>query len=163
MPSEDAPEKDDDDEENPQKNEKSADYTTYVVTRWYRAPELLLMCGEYTAAIDIWAVGCIIGELINRKPVFSGKDYLSQLELIIKALGKPSSEDYAHVTHKEALRYVKNLKPKEGIPFKALFPSANPLELDLLSKVREVDADLSSTIFPLMLHRLNADAPIQSL
>lgn len=41
--------------------------TEYVVTRWYRAPELLLSCSEYTTSIDVWSVGCIFAELIGRK------------------------------------------------------------------------------------------------
>lgn len=56
--------------------------TEYVVTRWYRAPELLLNCSEYTAAIDIWSVGCILGETITREPLFPGRDYVQQLRLI---------------------------------------------------------------------------------
>jgi serine/threonine protein kinase len=46
--------------------------TEYVVTRWYRAPELLLSCEHYTAAIDMWSVGCILAELLGRKPLFPG-------------------------------------------------------------------------------------------
>ena len=60
--------------------------TEYVVTRWYRAPELLLNCSEYTAAIDIWSVGCILGEIITRQPLFPGKDYVHQLRLITEVL-----------------------------------------------------------------------------
>ncbi|RRT52904.1 hypothetical protein B296_00050185, partial [Ensete ventricosum] len=56
--------------------------TEYVVTRWYRAPELLLNCSEYTAAIDIWSVGCILGEIVSRQPLFPGRDYVQQLRLI---------------------------------------------------------------------------------
>ena len=56
--------------------------TEYVVTRWYRAPELLLNCSEYTAAIDIWSVGCILMEIIRREPLFPGRDYVQQLALI---------------------------------------------------------------------------------
>ncbi|CAI0417125.1 unnamed protein product [Linum tenue] len=56
--------------------------TEYVVTRWYRAPELLLNCSEYTAAIDIWSVGCILGEIMTQEPLFPGKDYVHQLRLI---------------------------------------------------------------------------------
>ena len=56
--------------------------TEYVVTRWYRAPELLLNCSEYTAAIDIWSVGCIFGEIMTGQPLFPGKDYVHQLRLI---------------------------------------------------------------------------------
>lgn len=60
--------------------------TEYVVTRWYRAPELLLNCSEYTAAIDIWSVGCILGEIMTREPLFPGKDYVHQLKLITEVL-----------------------------------------------------------------------------
>lgn len=66
--------------------------TEYVVTRWYRAPELLLNCSEYTAAIDIWSVGCILMEIIKREPLFPGKDYIQQLVLITQVLGLPSSQ-----------------------------------------------------------------------
>ena len=60
--------------------------TEYVVTRWYRAPELLLNCSEYTAAIDIWSVGCILGEILTRQPLFPGKDYVHQLRLITEVI-----------------------------------------------------------------------------
>lgn len=65
------------------RTESRVDFMTgYVVTRWYRAPELLLNCSEYSAAIDIWSVGCILGEILTRQPLFPGKDYLHQLRLI---------------------------------------------------------------------------------
>ena len=56
--------------------------TEYVVTRWYRAPELLLNSSDYTAAIDVWSVGCIYMELMNRKPLFPGKDHVHQMRLL---------------------------------------------------------------------------------
>lgn len=56
--------------------------TEYVVTRWYRAPELLLNCSEYTGSIDIWSVGCIFMEILRRETLFPGKDYVQQLKLI---------------------------------------------------------------------------------
>ncbi|KAL0482329.1 mitogen-activated protein kinase [Acrasis kona] len=111
------------------------DLTEYVVTRWYRAPELLLMCQEYSEAIDMWSVGCIMAELINRKPLFPGKNYIDQLNLITDALGVPTDEEMAHITHKDALRYLKQLPKKKPIPFKQLFPVATPQEVDLLSKM----------------------------
>lgn len=58
--------------------------TEYVVTRWYRAPELLLNSSDYTAAIDVWSVGCIFMELMNRKPLFAGKDHVHQMRLLIE-------------------------------------------------------------------------------
>jgi mitogen-activated protein kinase 1/3 len=45
----------------------------YVVTRWYRAPEVILNASEYNKAIDVWSAGCIFAELIGRNPLFPGK------------------------------------------------------------------------------------------
>ena len=53
--------------------------TEYVVTRWYRAPEIMLACHEYSYPIDTWSVGCIFAELILRKPYFPGDDYIDQV------------------------------------------------------------------------------------
>lgn len=53
--------------------------TEYVVTRWYRAPEIMLACHEYSYPIDVWSVGCIFAELILRKPYFPGDDYIDQV------------------------------------------------------------------------------------
>ena len=53
---------------------KTDNLTDYVTTRWYRAPELLLKYTNYTPAIDMWSVGCIFAELLNRKPLFLGTD-----------------------------------------------------------------------------------------
>jgi len=53
--------------------------TEYVVTRWYRAPEIMLACHEYSYPIDVWSVGCIFAELLLRKPYFPGDDYIDQV------------------------------------------------------------------------------------
>merc|ERR1712190_410049 len=67
--------------------------TDYVVTRWYRAPEVVLLASEYTESIDVWAVGCILCELIGRKPIFTGKDHLDQIKKILQVLGSPAEEE----------------------------------------------------------------------
>ena len=61
--------------------------TEYVVTRWYRAPELLLNSTDYSAAIDVWSVGCIFMELIDRRPLFPGRDHMHQMRLITEVRG----------------------------------------------------------------------------
>lgn len=55
--------------------------TEYVVTRWYRAPEIMLACHEYDKPVDIWSTGCILAELLSRKPFFPGEDYIDQVKL----------------------------------------------------------------------------------
>lgn len=62
--------------------------TEYVVTRWYRAPEIMLACHEYSYPIDVWSVGCIFAELILRKPYFPGDDYIDQVRNIIVYRGE---------------------------------------------------------------------------
>ncbi|KAJ1614918.1 serine/threonine protein kinase KKIALRE [Cryptosporidium canis] len=62
--------------------------TSYVSTRWYRAPELLVKSAEYGPGIDIWAVGCIMAELIDGEPLFPGTSDVDQLYLIRNTIGK---------------------------------------------------------------------------
>ena len=56
--------------------------TDYVATRWYRAPELLVGDTKYTSAVDVWAVGCVLAELITGKALFMGNSDLDMLFLI---------------------------------------------------------------------------------
>lgn len=53
--------------------------TPYIVSRYYRAPELILACSDYSNAIDIWAIGCILAEFLTKRPIFPGKTEGSQL------------------------------------------------------------------------------------
>lgn len=57
--------------------------TEYVVTRWYRAPEIMLACHEYDKPVDIWSTGCILAELLARKPYFPGDDYIDQVSFML--------------------------------------------------------------------------------
>ena len=61
--------------------------TDYVATRWYRAPELLISQGEYNAEVDYWAIGCIMGELVDGNPLFPGENEIDQIHCIQKVLG----------------------------------------------------------------------------
>lgn len=65
-----------------------------VVTLWYRSPELLLGSERYTDSLDMWAVGCIFGELMQGKPLFPGRNELECLEQVFNMLGTPDSEDW---------------------------------------------------------------------
>ncbi len=85
--------------------------TEYVVTRWYRAPELLLACEYYSGAIDVWSVGCILAELLLRQPFFPGKDYLDQLRIIIAQLGNPPEQELTFITNEKARAFIKELGP----------------------------------------------------
>ncbi|PKA60429.1 Mitogen-activated protein kinase 2 [Apostasia shenzhenica] len=109
--------------------------TEYVVTRWYRAPELLLNCSEYTAAIDVWSVGCILGEIVAREPLFPGKDYVHQLRLITELIGSPDDANLAFLRSENARRYVKQLPQYPKLPFSLRFPNMSPGAVDLLERM----------------------------
>lgn len=67
--------------------------TPYIVSRYYRAPELILACSDYTNMIDVWAIGCILAEFLTRRPIFPGKTEGSQLIEQIAILGLPTREE----------------------------------------------------------------------
>ncbi|XP_035388003.1 cyclin-dependent kinase 10 isoform X2 [Electrophorus electricus] len=64
--------------------------TPKVVTLWYRAPELLLGTKTQTTALDMWAVGCVLAELLAHKPLLPGSSEVQQLDLIVQLLGTPN-------------------------------------------------------------------------
>ncbi len=66
--------------------------TDYVATRWYRSPELLLGYTDYGPEVDMWAIGCIMGELSDGQPLFPGDSEMDQLYLIQKVLGALTKE-----------------------------------------------------------------------
>ncbi|THV04959.1 Pkinase-domain-containing protein [Dendrothele bispora CBS 962.96] len=67
-------------------------YTEYVSTRWYRAPEVLLLSRDYSNPVDMWALGTIMAELVNLRPLFPGSDQVDQVNRICEILGNPSNE-----------------------------------------------------------------------
>ena len=67
--------------------------TEYVATRWYRAPEILLASPKYTKGVDMWSVGCILGEMLVGSPIFPGTSTFNQLERILKYIPSPSKMD----------------------------------------------------------------------
>lgn len=69
----------------------SALLTDYVATRWYRAPEIILSWPQYNAKIDVWSVGCILAELIRRKPLLPAQTEQEQMMLICNLVGKPDA------------------------------------------------------------------------
>ena len=71
---------------------QSASLTDYIATRWYRAPEVILSWRQYTAAIDVWSVGCILAELIRRKPLLPAQNEQEQMMMITNLIGKPDDK-----------------------------------------------------------------------
>jgi mitogen-activated protein kinase 1/3 len=127
--------------------------TEYVATRWYRAPEVMLsrssspLCAveysatadpltaafkEYTRAIDIWSVGCILAEMITGKPLFPGRDYHHQLSLILDILGTPTMDDFYEISSARSRDYLRALPFRKRRDFQDVCLKANPLAVDLM-------------------------------
>ncbi|XP_057356782.1 mitogen-activated protein kinase 7 isoform X2 [Manis pentadactyla] len=109
--------------------------TEYVATRWYRAPELMLSLHEYTQAIDLWSVGCIFGEMLARRQLFPGKNYVHQLQLIMMVLGTPSPAMIQAVGAERVRAYIQSLPPRQPVPWETVYPGADRQALSLLGRM----------------------------
>ncbi|XP_074560662.1 mitogen-activated protein kinase 6-like [Curcuma longa] len=126
--------------------------TEYVVTRWYRAPELLLNCSEYTAAIDIWSVGCILAEIVMRQPLFPGRDYVQQLRVITELIGSPDESSLGFLRSENARRYVRQLPRYPRQNFAQRFPMMSSGARDLLERMLVFDPSRRITVDEALRH-----------
>jgi len=106
--------------------------TDYVATRWYRAPEILLGSTKYTKGVDMWSIGCILGELLGGKPMFPGTSTMNQLDRIIEVTGRPSSEDIEAIQSPFAATMLESLPPSQPRALSDMYPHASSESLDLL-------------------------------
>lgn len=137
--------------------------TPYVVTRYYRAPEVILGMG-YTENVDIWSVGCIMGEMIRGGVLFPGTDHIDQWNKIIEQLGTPSAAFMARL-QPTVRNYVENRPRYTGYSFERLFPDIlfpsdsnehNRLKAsqarDLLSRMLVIDPERRISVDEALLH-----------
>ncbi|KYN35888.1 Stress-activated protein kinase JNK [Trachymyrmex septentrionalis] len=137
--------------------------TPYVVTRYYRAPEVILGMG-YKENVDIWSVGCIMGEMIRGGVLFPGTDHIDQWNKIIEQLGTPAQE-FMQRLQPTVRNYVENRPRYPGYPFERLFPDVlfpsdssehNRLKAsqarDLLSRMLVIDPERRISVDEALLH-----------
>ncbi|XP_068280777.1 cyclin-dependent kinase 20 isoform X2 [Nyctibius grandis] len=108
-------------------------YSHQVATRWYRAPELLYGARRYDEGVDLWAVGCIFGELWNLSPLFPGDNDLEQLGWVVRALGTPSPGGWPELADLPDYPKVR-FRRHPPAPLEQLVPEAPPAALDLLRR-----------------------------
>ncbi|PNI46223.1 MAPK15 isoform 1 [Pan troglodytes] len=122
--------------------------TEYVATRWYRAPEVLLSSHRYTLGVDMWSLGCILGEMLRGRPLFPGTSTLHQLELILETIPPPSEEDLLALGSGCRASVLHHLGSRPRQTLDALLPpDTSPEALDLLRRllVFAPDKRLSAT------------------
>lgn len=112
--------------------------TEYVSTRWYRAPEILLNYDTYGPEIDMWSVGCILCELILRKPLLPGTNTRTQLKCITEVIGTPNQSDLVGCTIQKAYNFVTQELPfQERKAWEQVFEGRNfsEDEVDFIDKL----------------------------
>jgi mitogen-activated protein kinase 15 len=115
-----------------QDNAQNPVLTDYVATRWYRAPEILLGSTSYTKGVDLWSVGCILGELLSGKPIFPGTSTMNQLDRIMEVTGRPSPEDVDAIKSPFAATMLESLPMSRPRALQEMFPNASVEASDLL-------------------------------
>ncbi|MBA0554244.1 hypothetical protein Golob_013360, partial [Gossypium lobatum] len=116
---------------------------SYICSRFYRAPELIFGATEYTTAIDMWSVGCVMAELLLGQPLFPGESGVDQLVEIIKKLGTPTREEIKCMNPK----YTEFKFPQiKAHPWHKIFNRKIPPEaLDLVSRLLQYSPNLRCT------------------
>ncbi|NWZ13413.1 MK15 kinase, partial [Agelaius phoeniceus] len=127
--------------------------TEYVATRWYRAPEILLASRRYTKGVDMWSIGCILGEMLLGKPLFPGTSTMNQIEQILRVIPAPSPEDILALQSEYKASVIKHMSSRQRVAFEEIFPSSTPLPaLDLLKKLLVFNPDKRLTAEEALQH-----------
>eukprot|EP00525_Craspedostauros_australis_P005397 CAMPEP_0198119536 /NCGR_PEP_ID=MMETSP1442-20131203/25957_1 /TAXON_ID= /ORGANISM="Craspedostauros australis, Strain CCMP3328" /LENGTH=307 /DNA_ID=CAMNT_0043778029 /DNA_START=103 /DNA_END=1026 /DNA_ORIENTATION=+ len=131
-----------------------------AVTLWYKPPELLLGAYEYSAAADMWSVGCIFAELLLRRPFLQGKNSdISQLDTIFTVFGTPNETNWPD--HKALPLCSRGLiwDDTPGIPFDEIFTAAPRDALSLLRSILVLDPNMRFTASQCLDHPYFANEP----
>uniref|UniRef100_A0A1J3E3L2 cyclin-dependent kinase n=1 Tax=Noccaea caerulescens TaxID=107243 RepID=A0A1J3E3L2_NOCCA len=144
-------------------------YTQLVVTQWYRSPELLLGTKEYSTAVDMWSIGCIMAELLSLKPLFRGKSQndIDQLQQIFAVLGTPSETIWPGFSSLPGAKAKFRKQPYNLLRKK--FPAASftgapvlsELGFDLLNRLLTFDPEQRLTVDEALSHGWFSEIPLQ--
>ncbi|NXS54713.1 MK15 kinase, partial [Brachypteracias leptosomus] len=127
--------------------------TEYVATRWYRAPEILLSSRSYSKGVDMWSIGCILGELLLGKPLFPGTSTVNQIEQILRVIPAPSPEDILAMQSDYRASVIHRMSSRQRVTFEEILPSSTPLPaLDLLKKLLVFNPDKRLTAQEALQH-----------
>jgi len=138
---------------------QDARLTPEVVTRWYRAPELLMGARYYGKGVDMWSVGCVFAEMMLRMPYFAGDSEIDQLGKIFWALGTPTEKDWQGM---ELLPGYIQFTPSEGSPLSSLFRSATDDALEVLKTLLSLNPNKRPSATEVLNHNFFKAAPTKT-
>ncbi|MBN3291656.1 MK15 kinase, partial [Polypterus senegalus] len=125
-----------------QEDAGNPELTEYVATRWYRAPEILLASTRYTKGVDMWSIGCILGEMLLGKPLFPGTSTINQIEKIMSVIPPPSHEDIASIKSEYGASVIQRMMARPRVLLEEMLPPSIPSDaLDLLNKLLVFNPD----------------------
>jgi cyclin-dependent kinase-like len=129
------------------------EYTDYVATRWYRAPELLVGDTVYGPPVDIWAIGCVFAELFTGQPLWPGRSDVDQLYLISKTMGDllPRHQEIFH--NNQFFRGLSIPEPERLEPLEMRFPTMGEVAMDFMKGCFCMDPALRKTCQDLLDHK----------
>lgn len=105
----------------------------YICSRFYRAPELILGCTDYSTAIDVWSAGCVFAELMQGTPIFPGMSAMDQIIEICRVMGTPSKEQLSVINGNNAAEVKMPQFPQR--PWSSILPNASLEAIDLLKNM----------------------------
>ncbi|KAJ1696571.1 hypothetical protein LUZ63_005083 [Rhynchospora breviuscula] len=141
-------------------------YTPLVVTLWYRAPELLLGAKEYSTAIDMWSVGCIMAELLAKEPLFNGQKETEQIDKIFKTLGTPNEKIWPGYKNLPGSKVVYTKQPynrlREKFPATSFSgrPTLSEAGFDLLNRLLTYDPERRISAEEALRHPWFSEVPL---
>jgi len=112
-------------------------YTHEVITLWYRPPEILLGSKYYSTSVDIWSIGCIYAEMVQKKALFPGDSEIDQLFRIFRTLGTPTENMWHGVTLMPDFKTKFPNWPAQ--PLKNTLPGLDEISLSLLERMIRYD------------------------
>ncbi|XP_040887562.1 cyclin-dependent kinase-like 3 [Toxotes jaculatrix] len=129
-------------------------YTDYVATRWYRAPELLVGDIKYGKPVDVWAVGCLLLEMLTGQPLFPGDSDLDQIYHIVRCFGNLTAHHQELFYRNPVFSGVRLPECCVRVPLQQRFPTITSPALDLAQSCLQMDPERRAQCSELLEHPL---------